>query len=167
MTKRDTIMKWVTYAVVLLVTCLLQLLLADRLPVFGVRPLLLPLCAVLVGVLEGPYAGTGFGLCVGIVSLITVYGTPTLILLFLPCLGMLSGLIGEYVIQSRFLASLLSALIGLTCIELYHVLLRLLRDGVPLLRLLPIALPELLYSLLWLIPIYFLFRWASRRVERL
>lgn len=166
MTKQDSIRKWLTYGGTLLLVCLLQLFITDRISIFGVHPMLLPLCAVTVGILEGPSGGAGFGLATGILSLVAIYRMPVLILLFLPLVGLLSGLISEYVIQSRFLGSLLCSMICLTCIEGYHVLPRLVA-GVPFKPLFQVALPELLYSLLCLIPVYFLFHLAHRRVQRI
>ncbi|MGI6498700.1 MAG: rod shape-determining protein MreD [Oscillospiraceae bacterium] len=166
MTKRDAVMKWLTYGGTLLLVCLLQLFVTDRISIFGVHPMLLPLCAVTVGILEGPSAGAGFGLATGLLSLVAIYRMPVLILLFLPLAGLLSGLVSEYVIQSRFLGSLLCSMICLVCIEGYHIIPRLVA-GVPIRPLLQIALPELLYSLLCLVPVYFLFHLAHRRVSRL
>ncbi len=166
MAKRDIVFKWITYGIVLLLVCLLQLFIADRISFFGVRPILLPLCVVTIGIFEGPLGGIGFGLATGILSLIAIYRTPILILLFLPLMGMISGLISEYVIQSRFLGSLLCSMICFVCIEGYHILPRLL-IGIPIEPLFRIALPELVYSVLCLIPVYFFFHLAHRRIERI
>ena len=66
MTRRDQIHKWFFYALGLFPIWVLDAYILNRLPVFGVIPMLLPLAVVSVAVLEGAYAGTGFGLAVGL-----------------------------------------------------------------------------------------------------
>ena len=66
MTRRDFIRKWLTYALALLPVWLLDCYILSRYRLWGTAPMLLPLAAAAVAVLEGAYAGTGFGLAVGL-----------------------------------------------------------------------------------------------------
>ena len=67
MTRRDFIHKWFVYALGLLPVWVLDAYILPRYPLFGaVVPMLLPLAAAVVAVLEGAYAGTGFGMAVGL-----------------------------------------------------------------------------------------------------
>ena len=66
MTRRDQIVKWLTYALGLLPVWVLDAYILNRFPLRGVSPTLLPLAVVAVAVLEGAFAGAGFGLGVGL-----------------------------------------------------------------------------------------------------
>lgn len=66
MTRRDLIHKWLVYALGLLPLWLLDDYILPRYPLFGVTPMLLPVAAAAVAVLEGAYAGAGFGMAVGL-----------------------------------------------------------------------------------------------------
>ena len=68
MTRRDQIHKWLIYALGLFLVWVLDAQILNRLPVLGTIPMLLPLAVVSVAVLEGAYAGAGFGLAVGLLA---------------------------------------------------------------------------------------------------
>ena len=63
MTRQDFLIKWGVYALALVPVWFLELFVLNRFPLFGVAPMLLPLAAVCVAVLEAPQRG-GFGLFV-------------------------------------------------------------------------------------------------------
>ena len=62
MTRQDFILKWLFYALALLPVWWMDTFVLGRFPVLGVAPMLLPVAAVAVAVLEGALAGAGFGL---------------------------------------------------------------------------------------------------------
>ena len=66
MTTRDQVHKWFFYALGLVPIWVLDAFVLNRIAPFGVIPMLLPLAVAAVAVLEGAYAGTGFGLAVGL-----------------------------------------------------------------------------------------------------
>ena len=66
MTRSDFIIKWGVYTLALVPVWILELYVLSRYPLFGVKPMLLPLAVVAVAVLEGSTAGGGFGLFVGV-----------------------------------------------------------------------------------------------------
>ena len=61
MTTKDFTVKWLAYALALLPVWLMECFLLSRYPLFGVKPMLLPLAVVAVATLEGGAAGAGFG----------------------------------------------------------------------------------------------------------
>ena len=65
MTRQDFLYKWFFYGLSLLPVWWLELFVLSRFPVLGATPMLLPLAAVAVAVLEGSVSGAGFGLAVG------------------------------------------------------------------------------------------------------
>ena len=80
MTRSLVIQKWMTYTVLgLLPLWLLDAYILSRYPVEGLTPQLLPLAVVCVAILEGAYAGTGFGMGVGLLWTLTYPGGPELV----------------------------------------------------------------------------------------
>ena len=66
MTRQALFHKWCLYALALFPVWLLDAYILPRIPLWGITPMLLPLAAAAVAVLEGAYAGTGFGMAVGL-----------------------------------------------------------------------------------------------------
>ena len=94
-TRRDFLTKWFIYALALLPVWFLEVYVLSRLKFFGVSPMLLPVAAVTVAVLEGSAAGGAFGLAVGVIC-DAVYHTNGAMTLGMTLLGAgLSGLLGR------------------------------------------------------------------------
>ena len=165
MTTRESFGKWAWYGSALLLLCLIQLLVSDQIVLFGARPTLLPLCAATVAVWEEPSAGAGFGLAAGLLSVVAFPHISPLIVLFLYGIGLLSSLMGKYVLQNPFLCSFLCSWLSLFCIACFHVIPSALQ-GIPLQLLLSVALPELFYSMACFFPVYILFRRVHKTIQK-
>ena len=148
MTRRDLFHKWLFYALALAPVWLLDAQILPRLPLFGVTPMLLPLAAAAVAVLEGAYAGGGFG---GL-----VFG--------LALAGLIMGHLSQYVLRQSFPGYLLCAA-GLLCaLDGLRVARGLLTHAADLGAMLRVAAPEVLWSLVWSPLVWLLFRAVYRRV---
>ena len=79
MTTKDFAVKWLAYSLALLPIWFLEDFFLSRYPLFGVKPMLLPLCAIAVATLEGATAGAGFGLGVGMLFDAMVPGFPAVL----------------------------------------------------------------------------------------
>lgn len=163
MTTRDFCIKWGVYALALLPVWFLEAYVLNRFPVAGVIPVLLPLAAVAVAVLEGGTAGAGFGLFVGIVS-DAVYGTGGAMTAGLSLLGAGTGLVAQYALRQSLLGCLVCSAGVLGLIDVLRVLRRLILGVAPLSALLRVAVPEILWSLLFAFPVYGIFLWVHHRV---
>lgn len=152
----------VKYGGALVLVSLVQLLITDKLLLFGVRPMLLPLCVAAGAVLEGSTFGAGFGFGAGLLSVLSFPGIDPVFLLLFPLVGFLSGLAGEDKTGSGWFCFFFCALFSLLCIEGLHVLPRLM-GGASLFPLLSVALGELLYSMVFCFPIYALFRRVGKK----
>ena len=142
MTRRDLIHKWLVYALGLLPLWLLDDYILPRYPLFGVTPMLLPVAAAAVAVLEGAYAGAGFGMAA----------------------GMAIGALAQYALSQSFPGCLLCSAAILALLDLLRVLRGLITHAASLPALLQVAVPEFLYSLAWTPVVYLLFRAIFRRV---
>lgn len=164
MTRRDFIIKWAIYAAALLPFWFLESFVLNRFPVFGVSPMLLPLAAVAVAVLEGPMAGAGFGLAVGVLCDAVYYGRPGGMILGLTLVGLAAGIAAQYVLKKSFAGCLICSAVALALIDAARIALRLLQNY-PLGAMLRVAVPEILWSLCFLGPVYLIYRWLHSRIQ--
>ena len=121
MTRRDLFHKWLFYALALVPVWLLDAQILPRLPLFGVTPMLLPLAAAAVAVLEGAYAGTGFGLAVGLWWEAAYPGGFGGLVFGLALAGLIMGHLSQYVLRQSFPGYLLCAA-GQVSVVLRHCL---------------------------------------------
>lgn len=164
MTRQDQIFKWFIYALGLLPIWLLDAFLLGRYPVFSTKPLLLPLAVAAVAVMEGSFAGAGFGLGVGLLWSVSYAGNHTGMVLFLVLAGMWVGLTAQYALTQGFLGYLLCSAGTLGALEGLHILWGLFTQTAPLTVLLEVAGRELLCSLVWTPLVYLIFRAVFARV---
>ena len=150
MTRQDFLIKWGVYALALVPVWFLELFVLNRFPLFGVAPMLLPLAAVCVAVLEGTTAGAGFGLFVGILCLI----------------GVGAGALAQYVLRQNLVGCLLCSFAALALIDGVRIAARLLAGRGELAAMLGLAGREILWSLVFVFPVYALFLWVFRRVPK-
>lgn len=164
MTRHDQIRKWLVYALGLLPVWLLDAYILPRLPLFGVSPMLLPLACVAVAVLEGAGAGSGFGMAVGLLWELAYPGGFGGLVLFMALTGMLTGAVSQYALSQSMASCLLCSLLTLGALDGLRIFRALVITSAPLPALLRIAVPEVLVSLVWSIPVWLLFRFIFNRV---
>ena len=164
MTRQDHIWKWTLYALALLPVWWLDVFVLNRFPLFGVSPMLLPVAAVTVAVLEGTAAGAGFGLGVGILCDAVYYGGWGGMTLGLCLLGWGAGAAAQYALRRGFGGCLLCYAAALAVIDAARVVQGLFTGLAPLPALLRVAVPELLWSLCFVCLLYPWFSWVRRRI---
>ena len=167
MTRRDFIHKWFVYALGLLPVWVLDAYILPRYPLFGaVVPMLLPLAAAAVAVLEGAYAGTGFGMAVGLLWELAYPGGFGGQVFFLALAGMAMGAVSQYALSQSFPGCLICSALALAAIDVMRIGTRLLNGAAPLEAMALVAGKEILWSLCFVPFIYLLFRWVFRRVPK-
>ena len=164
MTRRDLIQKWLTYALALVPVWLLDCYILPRYPLWGTVPMLLPLAAAAVAVLEGAYSGTGFGLGVGLLWELAYPGGFGGLVFFLALAGMAMGGVSQYALSQTFVGCLICAAGTVGLLELLRIARGLLTNAAPLSALLEAAAPEFLWSLAWTPLVWLLFRAVYRKV---
>ena len=107
MTRSDFIIKWGVYTLALVPVWILELYVLSRYPLFGVKPMLLPLAVVAVAVLEGSTAGGGFGLFVGVLCDACYHDTFGGMTLGLCLVGVCAGAVSRYALRQNLLGCLL------------------------------------------------------------
>lgn len=104
LTRRDLMWKWLAYGLSLALVTVINYCVLNQLPL-GAIPVLLPVTAVAVGVLEGPKSGAGYGMAAGIVMAAATHGSMAWV--FLLCvLGWICGLLALYVLRRDFVGYL-------------------------------------------------------------
>ena len=164
MTRRDYLTKWLCYAAALLPALILEFSVFARWPLLGITPLLLPVCALCVATLEASVGGVGYGLFCALLWSAAVPGDRGGMILLLPRLCLLASLLSQRMLSRSLLGTLLCTLLGLLIWEAFLVALHLFARSAPLLPLLGVAVPELLLSLVFLLPLYPLLRAVWRKV---
>ena len=107
MTTRDQIHKWLFYALGLFPIWVLDAFILNRIAPFGIIPMLLPLAVVAVAVLEGAYAGAGFGLAVGLLWELSYSGGFGGLVFGMTLAGLAVGTAAQYVLSQNFFSCLL------------------------------------------------------------
>lgn len=164
MTRRDYLHKWFVYTLGLLLVWLLDGHILPRLPIFGTTPMLLPLAAVAVAVLEGAFAGTGFGLAVGLLWELAYPGGFGGLVLFLALLGMAVGALSQYALARSLPGCLLCSAGTLAILSGMRIVRGLLNHSASFGALLRVAAPEFLLSMVCVPLIYLLFHSIYDRV---
>ena len=164
MTRRDLIQKWAVYGLGLVPIWLLDACILPRYPLWGVVPMLLPLAAAAVAVLEGASAGTGFGLVVGLLWELAYPGGFGGLVLYMALAGMAMGAVSQYALSQSFLGCLICAGGALGLLELLRMARMLFINAAGLSELLQVAVPEFLWSLAWTPLVWLLFRAVYNRV---
>ena len=136
----------------------------SRYPLFGVRPMLLPLAVVAVAVLEGSHAGAGFGLGVGLLWALAYSSGKGMMVIGLTLVGLLTGAAAQYALSQSFLGCLLCSAGALAAIDLWRIAVRLFVRSAGWTSMLRVAVPEILWSLAWTPLVYLIFHAVYRRV---
>lgn len=164
MTKQDWTIKWSVYGIALLFVFILQTMLLNRFPVFGVYPMLIPMAVAVVACFEGSVGGAGFGIAAGLLCDAAFYDTNGFYTAVYLLCGLASGLVAEFLLSPGFLSCTLCSLGALAGMGLIRGVYYVAIEKAPVHSVLAVAGPEILCSLLWLLPVYYLFRRVYLRV---
>ena len=151
MTRRDLILKLLAYGITLVLLALLNyyVLPLAPLPV----PLLLPVCAVAAGCLEGGRFGAGYGVAAGLLLATMGHGGWGHVAL-LCVVGWLCGLLGQYVLRQDLWGHMICCMVLLGLWEAAQILWAVAQFSAPLPVALALAGWETLVTLVWAFPVY-------------
>ncbi len=164
MARQDVIRKWMSYALALLPVWWLDAYILTRFPVFGVTALLLPVAVTVVAVLEGVSGGAGFGFGAGILWATAYAGGDGSRVLLLTLVGMFVGALARYALARSFAGCVICSAGALAALMIVRGAVELFFMRASLWQLLCVAVPQLLWSLLWVPAVYGIFYRVYRRV---
>lgn len=166
MTRRDHVIQWTAYGIALLLVALAEHLVFSRTQLFGVMPVLLPSALVACATLEGPRSGAGFGIAVGVLMSIFAMGGFWRMAVC-SAAGLAAGLITRYVLRQDFVGHFLCCFFALFLRMIWCIGTRLISGAAGLPALLLVGFPELLWSMIFTVPVYLLFLFICRHWGRI
>ena len=155
MTRRDVIIQWTAYLLILWLTALVNYYVLPSLPI--PIPLLLPVLAVAGGTLEGAPFGAAYGMACGALLSGLSYRS-ALCIAALSFFGWIAGLIAQYLLRRDLWGHLVCSAGALVLWEGWEVGTRMLHSVAPTEILLRVGASELICSLIFILPVY----WAGR-----
>lgn len=159
---RISIARWVLWGILLAAALVLQATVCNRLPVFGAVPVLMPVAVVCVAMMGSAESGAVVGLVGGLMAYLG--GDASAFVIPVLCFaGALSGGLCTIYFTRSLPPALLMAAIALVLCAVPTWALEWYLGHVPLSAAWEILLPELVYSLLYTLPLY----WLSWRVSLL
>ena len=162
LTKKMLFTKWTFYSLALLLFLFLQQAVLDQIRLLGVMPFLLPMLIAVVAALEGPTGGTIFGIAVGFLCDNAGAGVfPGVYTLSCFCIALCVAIISKYWVMRNVFGSLIYALIAFAVIDLIQFLFLFLFHHADLRVFWELAGREIAVSILFVIPIFFLYSWLN------
>ena len=150
--------KAILYLACVVVALWLQTMVLSRMVLLGAKPFFLPVLIVAIGLFEGGVWGGMLGLAAGIGCLLSMAGSPALMLVLLPAYGFFAGLLAEYLINRRFLSCMLLAALALLLTAFLQALPLWLFRGAEPRALFTVAAMQAAWSLPFAVPAYFISR---------
>ncbi len=144
----------IVYALLFVVLFVLQELIVSHIRVMGVRALLVPAAVVAIGLLDGGGWGGFMGLAAGFFCDMGYTEQTVLFTVLFPALGFFCGVLGKYLLRKGFLSYMTLCALCLalvTLCQMFRFLFFTATDPAVVYR---IGLIQLLYSLVWAIPVY-------------
>ena len=163
-TRRDIIIKWIAYLVAAWLTAMVNYYALPSLPI--AVPLLLPVLAVAGGTLEGAPFGAVYGMVCGAL-MSGLSGRSGLCIASLSAFGWIAGLITQYALRRDVWGHLICSGAALVLWDGWEVGIRLLRGVAPTEVLLRVAEPELICSLIFILPVYWVGRFCCVHYGRI
>ena len=160
--RSDTIIKWILYALAGLVWAVVQAAVLQRFTFWDVIPFLYPLIAAF----EGPTAGTVYALAAGVFcDLLLPSPIPCFYTLIFPLVGLAAGLLSQSLIPAGYLCSAAAALPAYLLTGVFHCIVLWATGHAAWTAGMSVTLRELCTSLLWSLPMTWLFRKVFLRVH--
>ena len=161
-----TIIKWVLYALAGLACTVVQAAVLQRFTLWGVIPFLYPLIAALPATFEGPAAGTVYALAAGVLcDLLLPSPIPCFYTLIFPLVGLSAGLLSQSLIPAGYLCSAAASLPAYLLTGVFHCIVLWATGHAAWTAGMSVTLRELCASLLWSLPMTWLFRKVFLRVH--
>jgi len=158
----DLLKKSLLYALLLIVSYLLQAIVFPWLPIFGAKPLVLPAAVCAIAIHEGMLRGGAFGLAAGVLCDAALNQPTILFTLLLMAVGVGVGFLSDRILSRGFPSCLLCTVLTLLLCTFLQILQPVFFGGASVFVALWVGLLQVLYSLLFAVPAYLAARSISR-----
>ena len=164
---RRMFFKWTLYVVTLLLTAVFQTVVMGSWKIFGVHPNIFPVLVAVVALVEGPYGGAAFGFATGVVCDAFMNPAEGFFMIIFMITGLFLGAAGEYLFKRNIFTALLFSLASMAIENvLFFTFFVLLPGKASIYALWTVALPEILFSTLFMPVIYALIKYISKKLTR-
>ena len=150
------------HAVLILTVYMIQALVFPYITALRLVPLLLPLATVGTAVFEGRMRGGIFGVFAGIFCDVSFAQPVASMTVLLMLIGLIVGFLSETIMAKGFPAYFVCCVLALSAVSVVQMFSLVVFREIPVVVLLPTAGFEILFSMLFSIPLYF----VSRRLGR-
>ena len=163
---KDTLKRIISHAVIVLVAYLLQAAFFSGLKVGGAAPLILPLVAVGIGLFDGGLWGGIWGIVCGLLCDVSLADSGSLFTVYLAIAGFFTGFLSEFVLARGFPSFFTVSLVTLVIAALLQLAGPFFYHGAPLSVLWKPALIQIVYSAVFILPVYYPVHRATRSTRR-
>lgn len=162
-TKFHIVLRSIGYSLLLMVCFVLQDSVFSNFPIWGVKPLIMPVCCAAIALAEGMVRGGAFGIVCGVLCDIAMGSPPIGFTLLLTLLGLGIGWLGDRLMGRNLLTLLIFSLLSLLLCAFFQIFNLWAFGGAPLGALMKIVLMQTLYSLLFVLPLDGIVRRSAKR----
>jgi len=152
-TKFHIVLRGMGYSVLLVICFILQDSVFSNFPIFGVKPIIMPVCCAAIALAEGMERGGGFGLACGVLCDIAMGSPPIGFTLLLTFLGLGIGWLGDRLMGRNIVTLFIFALGALLICAFFQIFNLLVFGGAPFGALMKIVFGQTVYSLVFVIPL--------------
>lgn len=156
----------ILYAAVVAAALILQNVVLCRIPIFGVKAMIIPAVIAAIGLFEDGLWGGIFGIAAGLCCDMASIGTTVLMTVVFALIGFLSGLLTQLYINKKLYSYVILALLALLLLALVQTVPLWIYSGARLSALVKTGLLQSVWSIPFSIPAYYACRAVSRGGRR-
>ena len=165
--KRDKIITVLLHAILITIVYVFQGMIFPYMRLYGFVPLILPVVSTGIAVYEGRYAGGIAGIVAGVLCDVSLNEPAGMFTVLLTITGLLTGALADTVMTRGFATFVICCAAVLVVSALVQIFPLVFFEYFPLQTLLPTAIRQTVYSILFTLPLWFFVRALGRRAQRL
>ena len=162
---KEMLARIITHTLFLIMLYICQAMVFSELRILGCSPLIIPLGVVGVALFEGAAWGGGFGLAAGVLCDISFSETIFMFTILMTAIGMGVGLLSEFVLARGFPSYFLCCIAVLLAVAFFQMFPLFVFDKVNWRPISETALIQTLYSMIFIIPVYYFSHRVSRKLR--
>ncbi len=155
----------IAHIVFIIIIYILQSMVFTYIPIGGVYPVLLPIAVVGIATFEGSFRGGGYGLLAGMLCDVSFNQPVAVMTVTLTIVGIVAGVLFETIIVRGFPTYLISCASVLVLISFIPMFSLVFFNNVEFSALMHTGLLQVLYSLIFALPVYPVVRRLGRKVS--
>ena len=166
MKRKELIITIILHSLLVVLAYVFQGMIFPHMRSYGLVPLLLPIVSTGVSVYEGRYAGGTVGIFAGILCDVSFNEPAGVFTILLTVTGLLTGALADTVMTRGFATYIFCCAAVLALSAVVQVFPLVFLRGIPLQPLIPAALRQTGYSLIFSLPLWFLVRALGKRAAK-